>query len=297
MTTPSPLVSVLIPCYNYGHFLTEAVDSALNQTHPNMEILILDDASTDNTRQVAESYGSRIRYHALPHRGQQATLNTGLDLARGDYFVCLDADNILNPGFVEKTLACLTSCQDPSVAFVYTARKLFRTRNEIIHPPGYDLARLKLRNFIDICVLARAFDFRTVRFSVAMNLAPVLDMDFFLSLAKLGKGGLLLDEPLTSYRIHGKSVTSRATQCYNQVKNMRAIIHRHATLYSPHEKSAAIAEAQNRVRLAIIHNRRPGRPFTARLVDLGYLIAARPAFNQLQDQFRYTLMGTAPLRS
>ena len=297
MPTPLPLVSVLIPCYNYGHFLAEAVDSALNQTHPNMEILVLDDASTDNTRQVAESYGCRIRYCALPHSGQQATLNTGLDQARGEYFVCLDADNVLKPGFVEKTLACLATCQDPSVAFVYTARQLFGSRDEVIRPPEFDLAKLKLRNYIDICVLARASDFRTIRFSVTRDLAPVLDLDFFLSLATRGKGGMLLDEPLTCYRIHSESVTSRATQRYHQVKNMRAIIHRHAHLYSRLEKSAAIAEARNRVRLAIIHNRRPGRPLSARLIDLGYLIATRPAFNQLQDQFRYTLTGTAPLPS
>lgn len=297
MPTPLPLVSVLIPCYNYGHFLAEAVDSALNQTHPNMEILVLDDASTDNTRQVAESYGNRIRYFPLPHSGQPATLNTGLDQAQGEYFVCLDADNVLKPAFVEKTLACLASCQDPSVAFVYTARQLFGTRDEVIHPPEYDLARLKLRNFIDICVLARASDFRTVRFSVTKDLAPNLDLDFFLSLATLGKGGILLDEPLTCYRIHGESVTSRATRCYSQVKTMRAIIHQHATLYSRLEKSTTIAEARNRVRLAIIHHRRPGRPLNARLIDLGYLIAARPTFSQLWDQLRYTLMDTAPLPS
>jgi glycosyltransferase involved in cell wall biosynthesis len=297
MPTPLPLVSVLIPCYNYGHFLAEAVDSALNQTYPNMEILVLDDASTDNTRQVAESYGNRIRYFALPHSGQPATLNTGLDQAHGEYFVCLDADNLLKPDFVEKTLACLSSCRDPSVAFVYTARQLFGTRNEVVHPPAYDLARLKLRNFIDICVLARASDFRTVRYCVEKNLAVSLDLDFFLSLAEQGKGGMLLDEPLTCYRIHGESFTSRATQRYHHVKNIQAVIQRHPALYSHLEKSAAIAEARNRVRLAIIHNRRPGRPFTARLIDLGYLVATRPAFNQLQDQFRYTLMGTAPLPS
>ncbi len=294
MPTPLPLVSVLIPCYNYGHFLAEAVDSALNQSHPNMEILVLDDASTDNTRQVAESYGNRIRYFALPHSGQPATLNTGLDQVRGEYFVCLDADNLLKPDFVEKTLHCLTSCQDPSVAFVYTARKLFGARHEVIHPPRYDLARLKLRNFIDICILARTSDFRKVRFSVVKDLAPFLDLDLFLSLATLGKHGMLLDEPLTCYRVHGESITSRATRCYSQVRNMRAIIHRHEILYSRHEKKAAIAEARNRVRLAVIHNRKPDRSFNARLADLGYLIAARPAFNQLRDQIRYTLTGTIP---
>ena len=297
MPTPLPLVSVLIPCYNYGRFLATAVDSALNQTHPHVEILVLDDASTDNTRQVAESYGNRIRYFAMPHRGQAATLNTGLEEAQGEYTVFLDADNYLAPHFIEKTLACLISSGDPSAAFVYTARRLFGTRDEVFHPPPYDLARLKMRNFIDICVLARRSDCRTVQFCSERDIAPVPDLDFFLSLAERGKHGLALDEALVHYRIHDTNMSQAASRSYRQVRIIRAIIRRHPSLYSPHDKAKAIEIARSRACLAIIHNRRPGRPLRTRLFDLACFISSRPAPGQLWHQILYTMKGTTPALS
>lgn len=294
MNPPAPLVSVLISCYNYGRFLAQAVNSALNQSHPNVEVLILDDASTDNTREVAESYGTRVRYLSLPHGGQATALNTGLQQARGEYCVFLDADNYLAPHFIEKTLAILASCRDPFIAFVYTARQLFGKRQEVFHPPPYDLAQLKLRNFIDMCVLVRLSDCRNIQFCPERDIAPVPDMDFFLSLAEQGKGGLLLDEPLVHYRIHDSNMSQAASRSYRQVKIIRAIMRRHRTLYTPRDEAQALEIARSRAVLAIIHNRLPDRPLRTRLFDLVCFIASRPAPGQVWHQLLYTVKGALP---
>jgi len=92
------LVSVIIPCYNYGHLLHEALESVLNQTYKNWECIIIDDGSNDNTKDVAEKYialDSRFNYIHQKNKGLAAARNTGLLIAKGDYIQLLDADDVL----------------------------------------------------------------------------------------------------------------------------------------------------------------------------------------------------------
>jgi glycosyltransferase involved in cell wall biosynthesis len=96
-----PLVSVVIPAYNYGRFVTEAVDSALAQSYCHKEIIVIDDGSTDDTRQRLEPYGSRIRYHYQENQGLSAARNTGIRLARGAFVALLDADDLWHPRKLE----------------------------------------------------------------------------------------------------------------------------------------------------------------------------------------------------
>jgi len=92
--TGSPLVSVIIAVYNYGRYLREAIDSALRQTYPAYEVILVNDGSTDETEKIALSYGSQIRYHLQEHQGLGASKNQGVRLANGKYITFLDADDI-----------------------------------------------------------------------------------------------------------------------------------------------------------------------------------------------------------
>ena len=92
-----PMFSVIIACYNYGRFLHRAIDSVLAQDYSDYEILVIDDGSTDNTPEIALSYGDRIRYHRQSNSGHCATNNKGASLAQGRYFYFLDADDELLP--------------------------------------------------------------------------------------------------------------------------------------------------------------------------------------------------------
>lgn len=92
------LVSIIIPCYNYGHFLAETLDSILAQTLDNWECLIIDDGSTDNTREVAEKYSKkdkRFRYIHQQNSGPSAARNNGIRQSQGKFIQLLDADDLI----------------------------------------------------------------------------------------------------------------------------------------------------------------------------------------------------------
>src|SRR4051812_48468776 len=95
-----PLVSIIIPSYNYGRFLAQTLDSVLAQTYTNWECIIVDDGSKDNSGEIAAAYeqkDTRIRYIYQQNQGIATTRNTGLQNIKGDYVQYLDADDMLPP--------------------------------------------------------------------------------------------------------------------------------------------------------------------------------------------------------
>jgi glycosyltransferase involved in cell wall biosynthesis len=110
-----PLVSVVIPAYNYGQFVTEAVDCALAQSYPNVEVIVVDDGSTDDTRRRLEPYGARIRYHYQKNQGLSAARNTGIRLARGEFIALLDADDLWHPRKLEVQMRVFARHPDAAV--------------------------------------------------------------------------------------------------------------------------------------------------------------------------------------
>lgn len=88
-----PLVSVVIPAFNCAQFIGSAIDSALAQDYPHLEMIVIDDGSTDDTRGVVETYGDRVRLLAQPNRGCAAARNLGVAKAQGEYIAFLDADD------------------------------------------------------------------------------------------------------------------------------------------------------------------------------------------------------------
>ena len=92
-----PLVSVVIAAYNAASFLPETLETALGQSYPNREVIVVDDGSTDDTRARIERYRARVRYLRRAHGGLAAARNTGLRVAAGDYIALLDADDLWHP--------------------------------------------------------------------------------------------------------------------------------------------------------------------------------------------------------
>jgi len=93
----SPLVTVVIPTYNYGRYICETVESALGQTYSPVEIIVVDDGSMDDTRERLATYGDRIRYIHQQNRGLSAARNTGIQAARGEFVALLDSDDLWLP--------------------------------------------------------------------------------------------------------------------------------------------------------------------------------------------------------
>jgi teichuronic acid biosynthesis glycosyltransferase TuaG len=98
-------VSIIIPAYNAAAFVAAAIDSALAQTHPDVEVIVIDDSSTDDTAEVIAGYGSRIRSHRQPNGGVACARNTGARLATGEWVSFLDADDVWVPTKVAAQLA------------------------------------------------------------------------------------------------------------------------------------------------------------------------------------------------
>jgi glycosyltransferase involved in cell wall biosynthesis len=114
-----PLVSVLITAHNYGRFIEEAIESAMSQDYPGdrMELVIVDDGSTDDTAERVRKYGAKVRYFCKPNGGQASALNLGLAEARGEIVALLDADDLFLPGKLKRIVDAFQ--QDPTLGMVY----------------------------------------------------------------------------------------------------------------------------------------------------------------------------------
>ncbi|MDQ7843998.1 MAG: glycosyltransferase family 2 protein [Armatimonadota bacterium] len=202
----NPLVSLVTPAYNQGPFLREAVESVLAQTYPAVEYIVIDDGSTDNTREILSAYGGRVRWESQPNRGQAATLNRGWSMARGDLLGYLSADDVLLPDAVEAGVRMLMG--DPRLVAVYPDFYLIDRRSRLIKEvrrPDFDYRDLVLRG---VChpgpgaLFRRTAYLRAGPWDETLRQAP--DYEFWLRLGLLGGFGHI-PRPLAKFRIHGGS--------------------------------------------------------------------------------------------
>ncbi len=114
----SPLVSVVIPTYNYGRYICETIESALGQTYSPIEIIVVDDGSTDDTRERLTGYGDRVRYIHQRNRGPAAARNTGIQAARGEFVALLDSDDLWLPDKLERQVT--VGVHQPNIGVVAT---------------------------------------------------------------------------------------------------------------------------------------------------------------------------------
>jgi glycosyltransferase involved in cell wall biosynthesis len=113
------LISVVIPVYNGEKYLDQAIESVLNQTGFPLEVIVVDDGSTDNTARIAEKFGPSIRYHYQVNGGVGAARNQGVVLARGDFLAFLDADDLWTVDKLKRQWAVFEADQDLDLAFGY----------------------------------------------------------------------------------------------------------------------------------------------------------------------------------
>lgn len=134
------LVSIIIPCYNYGWLLAETLNSVLAQTHQDWECIIVDDGSTDNTRSVAEKYqaeDSRFRYIFRENGGLPAARNTGIRQASGTYLQLLDADDLLAPRKLELQVSLLDA--QPEIDILYGDVRYFLDGEPAVLSYSFDM--------------------------------------------------------------------------------------------------------------------------------------------------------------
>lgn len=113
-------VSIIIPVYDGENYIREAVDSALNQTYKDFEIIVIDDGSKDNTPNILETYGSKVKWKSQENKGQASAINEGINMAEGKYLAYLDADDVCLPERFENQVKYLD--EHSNVGLVYSDR-------------------------------------------------------------------------------------------------------------------------------------------------------------------------------
>ena len=151
-----PLVSVVVPCFNHGRYLPACVESILDQDYEAIEVIVVDDASTDPaTIGVLDEIGLRdgVRLmHQSTNAGPSAARNRAIGEAKGRFILPVDADNTLLPGAVTSLVEQLQTAGE-SVHFIYPNCQYFGTRDDYFQPPSFNLALLLEGNYCDTCSL------------------------------------------------------------------------------------------------------------------------------------------------
>lgn len=215
----NPLVSIIIPSFNMAGLAVRAVESVLNQTYKNIEIIVIDDGSTDDTRQRLEVFGDRVKYLYKPNGGVCSARNVGLKMASGKFIGLLDSDDTYMPEKVERSLDFLQ--RHPDYGFVHTDTYLVDIKGQIIeryqHPKsrvtGKITDTLLMGNFIanPTNFFSRECYERCGGFEE--SLFPPGDWDLWLRIASHFKVGYI-DQPLSKYSVLSNS-------CFNDLERTK----------------------------------------------------------------------------
>jgi glycosyltransferase involved in cell wall biosynthesis len=227
-TASKPLISVIMPVYNSGKYLQEAVESILCQTLADFELILIDDGSTDDSSAILESFRQNdkrvIVQHNLENRGLPAALNTGLALARGIYIARMDADDISLPVRFEKQAAFLQ--MHPGIDIIGTALQLIDEQGKnigILSAPLEDLAihwkGLFSAAFMHPTIMLRRSVLIEHNIYYRVSRQQSEDFDFFTQLLEHVHGANLA-ESLYIYRIHPASVISQSGRDQIDTKSM-----------------------------------------------------------------------------
>lgn len=201
-----PLVSIIVPCFNHGLFLPACLQAIRDQDYPELEVVVVDDASSDPDTQrlmdELEDEGWATVIRQPRNRGPSAARNAALEIVRGRYVLPVDADNLLLPGAVGRLVAQV-QCAGETIGFIYPNLQFFGNRNDLFAAPDYNLHALLAGNYCDTCSLFdRAVFDAGIRFADDIELGHE-DWDLMLQLADRGVRGQPAHGKTLLYRKHG----------------------------------------------------------------------------------------------
>lgn len=200
-----PTVSVITPCYNGTRYLRETIESVLAQTHSVLEMIVVDDGSTDDSAAVAESFGPPVRVIRQANQGESVARNVGMDAARGDWIAFLDADDLWKPEKIERQLHAANN----SIDVVHTEVYCFGGRTGTS-----ELQRIPMHERYKLTRVASESTFHpssiVIRRTVETRFPPWTqwgeDLVFALDISRRCRGRIaLIPEALSGYRHHNAS--------------------------------------------------------------------------------------------
>ena len=213
----SPVVSIIVPCYNQAHYLPEALQSVLDQSYQDWECIIVDDGSPDNTAEVAAQWAqrdSRFSLHRIENGGLSNARNQGINVASGKFILPLDADDKIAGHYLEQAMEIFKNM--PSVKVVYGAARYFGARDSIWELRDFDLKNLATKNLIYCSALYRKEDWEDVGgYDVNMK-HGFEDWEFWISLLKNGGEVYKIDTVCFYYRISEGSMLGSMTDTHQK---------------------------------------------------------------------------------
>lgn len=234
-----PLVSIIVPCYKQAEYLSETLDSVLDQTYQNWECVIVNDGSPDNTEEVAKLYlekDQRFKYVCQNNQGLSSARNTGIANSEGTYILPLDADDLIGSSYLEKAIKHFDDF--PETKLVYCKAETFGKENVYWDLPPYDYEKIIWDNCIFCSAVYRRSDYdKTTGYNLNM-VHGYEDWDFWLSLLKKDDKVYRIDEVLFYYRV--KEV-SMVTELANHLQeNLVQLYNNHPEIYDPYKEKLVI---------------------------------------------------------
>lgn len=180
-----PLVTIVTPSFNQGKFIEETILSVLTQDYNNLEYIIIDGGSTDNTLDVIRKFGKKLKYISEPDYGQADAVNKGFSLAKGEILGWLNSDDTLNPGAVDRIIKEFT--KDPRLIMVYSDAHFIDKDNNVIGKyPSEDFSLNRLADNCFLCqptVFIKAEVFKKIGM-FDINLDTCMDYDYWIRIGK-----------------------------------------------------------------------------------------------------------------
>ena len=216
-------IAAVIPAYNSAHFLGECLDSILRQTHPVNEIIVVDDGSRDNTREVVESYPGPVRYLWQKNAGAPAARNVGVRQTTSPWIAFLDADDQWEPRKIELQVKALHT--NPEAVLCYTAKRLVSSEGLLgvvpATPPDRLWPLLRYANPITPSTVVMRRDAFEAAGGFDERLPPCEDWDLWF---RLGPGChmVAVEEPATFYRLTPTSISMNIDLMMSAVNKMLA---------------------------------------------------------------------------
>lgn len=230
----NPKVSVVIPCFNQGAYLEEAIDSVLASDYGDYEIIVVDDGSADPaTRQLVENLEKpRTRVLLGLNRGVAAARNTGIMQASGEYILPLDADDKISKAYIGKGVKVLDT--DPCIGIVYCRARKFGVEKGPWRLPEYSFPQMLASNLIFCSSFFRKTDWEKVGGFKPELIHGKEDWEFWLSLLELGVEVYRIQEVHFYYRVQAVSRDITSNEADHRRETLQLIYDLHQALFDEH---------------------------------------------------------------
>lgn len=208
------LVSVIIPCYNDDKYIEQAINSILNQTYNNVEIIVIDDGSNDKTKKVLKKIEPKVNLLITQeNKGQSTARNKGIKMAKGQFILTLDSDDFFLPTFIEQAVELLKKDENIKIVTCYANlinEKGENKKNLIYKPLGNSISKFKFFNGALGSSMFLKKDWERIGGYDEKMIKGFEDWEFYIRILKEGGTAYVIKERLFNYRVKSESTSSRA---------------------------------------------------------------------------------------